>query len=90
MFPKNHLRAGIFPRYSARLMDLLSEIEDYRARASQAGAPIAETTFGLKVLKDGKLIGRLRANPNGITLRTIEKVRQWMRDNPPPSKRDAA
>ena len=71
-------------------MDLLSEIEAYRERASRAGAPIAETTFGVKALKDGKLISRLRTNPQGITLRTIEKVRQWMRDNPPSAKGRAA
>ncbi len=64
-------------------MDLLTEIEGYLARASQAGKPIAETKFGLLAVNDGKLVSRLRAKPQGITLRTVERVRQWMRDNPP-------
>lgn len=70
-------------------MDLLTEIEGYLARASQAGAPIAETAFGVAVLNDGNFIRRLRAKPQGITLRTVDKVRQWMADHPP-TRRSAA
>lgn len=59
-------------------MDVLAEIEAY---LNQTG--MAPSTFGMRVLNDGKFVWRLRERPMGITLTTVEKVRQWMRDNPP-------
>lgn len=51
---------------------LLSEIEDFLA-----STPMAETTFGLKAINDGKLISRLRAEAN-MTFNTFERVRAFM------------
>lgn len=47
---------------------LLARIADHCARTG-----IAETTFGLRVANDGKIVPRLRAG-GSITLRTLEKI----------------
>lgn len=64
-------------------MDLIAEIDDYLQKTG-----MAPTTFGVRVLNDGKFVGRLRADPLGVTVRTIEKVRTWMCENPPVPKAD--
>lgn len=63
-------------------MDLLNEIDAYLSRAQKIGAPIAETTFGLRAVNDGKFVGRLRDGKD-VTMRIAERVRQWIKDNPP-------
>jgi hypothetical protein len=52
---------------------LLAEIETFLATRD-----IAETTFGLRAVNDGKLVGRLRDGAN-MTLATVERVRAYMR-----------
>jgi predicted AAA+ superfamily ATPase len=44
---------------------------------------MAETTFGLQVANDGKLVARLRGG-KGITTRTVEKIRAYIRTNASP------
>ena len=44
---------------------------------------MAETTFGRQVTNDGKLIARLRGG-KGITTRTVEKIRTYIRTNASP------
>lgn len=48
--------------------DLLERIAAYCAAHE-----ISETTFGLRAVNDGKLVGRLRRG-EGVTLATVEKV----------------
>lgn len=52
---------------------LLSEINAYRARVG-----MAETRFGRLALNDGHFVRRLREGGN-ITLRTVDRVRAFMR-----------
>lgn len=59
-------------------MDILSAIEAYLKRTGMAA-----TRFGTLAVKDGNFVGRLRRDPKGVTLRTVEKVRKFMADNPP-------
>ncbi len=55
--------------------ELLREIDAFVRRAG-----MAPTTFGRLAANDGKLVARLRSG-KGITTRTVEKVRAYMRDN---------
>ena len=55
--------------------DLLREIDAF---VRQSG--MAPTTFGRLAANDGKLVARLRSG-KGITTRTVEKVRAYMRGN---------
>ncbi|MFQ5765174.1 MAG: DUF815 domain-containing protein, partial [Rhodospirillales bacterium] len=55
--------------------ELLAEIEAF---AEATGT--AETTFGRRAANDGKLVARLRAG-KGLTTRTVERVRAYMRAN---------
>lgn len=48
--------------------DLLVRIADHCARVG-----IAETTFGLRVANDGKIVSRLRAGKT-ITLKTLQRI----------------
>jgi hypothetical protein len=57
--------------------ELLTEINDYLAASG-----VAESTFGVLSVNDGKLVGRLRAG-KGITIETVERVRKYIADNPP-------
>lgn len=51
---------------------LLAEIEEYlRTRK------MAETTFGLRAVNDGKLVGRLRAGKD-MKVSTVRRVRDFM------------
>lgn len=69
---------------------LLAEIEGFLDRHG-----MAETTFGLRAVNDGKFMRRLRNNKN-MTIATIERVRTFIRDNDdwpsttPTSKRRAS
>ncbi len=51
---------------------LISEIEEYCRHAG-----VAESTFGRRVVNDGKFVGRLREG-KGITTTTVAKVRNYM------------
>lgn len=51
---------------------LLSEID-----AFLKDAEIAETTFGLRALRDGKFVGRLRKG-GGVTVSTVDRVRAYI------------
>jgi len=54
---------------------LLDEIESFCRRNG-----IAESTFGKRVVNDGKFVGRLRSG-SGITTTTVKKVREYMSAN---------
>lgn len=51
---------------------LLSEIDGFLSATG-----IAETTFGLKVVNDGKFVGRLRAGGD-VTGGTVDRVRAFI------------
>jgi len=53
-------------------LSLISEIEEY---CREAG--IAESTFGRRVVNDGKFVGRLRAG-KGVTTSTVAKVKKYI------------
>lgn len=54
---------------------LISEIDAYLATAA-----IKESTFGIKISKDPRLLARLRSG-GSVTLRTAEKIRAYIRKN---------
>jgi hypothetical protein len=56
---------------------LLNEIDAFLAKRG-----MAETTFGLRAVNDGKFVARLRAKGN-ITFATAERVREFIRINAP-------
>lgn len=60
--------------------DLLKEIAAYTRRAG-----MAESTFGLRAVNDGKLVARL-SDGGRIWPETIDRVRSFMRENPPASE----
>lgn len=55
--------------------DLLDQIAAYCEIAG-----IAETTFGNLAAKDSRFVAKVRAGR--VTLRSMERVRQWMLDHP--------
>jgi hypothetical protein len=57
--------------------DVLAEIDAYTKRRG-----IAESTFGRLAVDDGKFVGRLRTG-KGVTVRILERARQYMAENPP-------
>ena len=61
--------------YHPIVKDLLSEIEDYRARSG-----IDRTRFGLDALNDGHFISRLEAG-RMPDIKTIDRVRAFMNGN---------
>jgi len=63
--------------------DLLAEIDAFLEETG-----LAETTFGLLALNDGKFVGRLRSGA-GVTVKTIDRVRAYIAEQreamvPPP------
>src|SRR6202044_1871802 len=72
---------------SAMNEQILSEIRDF-CRETRT----AESTFGRRVVNDGKLVSRLRDGAR-ITTETLDKVRSYLsgtRPNPPIHKKPAA
>src|SRR4051812_37506967 len=68
-------------RNAATADQILGEIRDY-CRATQT----AESTFGRRVVNDGKLVSRLRDGAR-ITTGTLDKVRAYLSEHqgaPPP------
>lgn len=57
--------------------ELIAEVEEY-CRLTHT----AKSTFGLKVVNDGKLVNRLK-DGKGITLTTVDRIREFMLNNPP-------
>ena len=55
---------------------IIAEIESYCREAR-----IAETTFGKRANVGGDFVGRVR-NGASCTYATVDKIRQYMRDNP--------
>ena len=69
--------------------NLLHEIETFLAAHR-----LADTTFGLKAVNDGKLVDRLRAGGD-VTTRKAERIRRFMAEHdaqcgPPPSRQSVA
>lgn len=56
---------------------LIAEIEGYCALRG-----ISETTFGRRVVNDGKFVGRLRSGRQ-TTIATAERVRQYIEEDRP-------
>jgi len=54
--------------------ELLADIRDFCRQAK-----IAETTFGRKSVNDGRLVDRVETGR--VTLRTVERVRQYIAEN---------
>lgn len=50
---------------------------------------IAESTFGLRAVNDGKLVGKLRSGRT-ITLKTLAKIEAELAREPAPSHEGAA
>jgi len=63
---------------------LLREIEAYCRKAG-----LAETTFGRRAVNDGKFVSRLREG-KGVTIRTLNKVKEFIDLNSEPEGRDMA
>ena len=63
---------------------LLRDIEDYCRKTG-----FAETTFGRRSVNDGKFVSRLREG-KGVTVRTLNRVKDFMRANPAPKGGDMA
>jgi hypothetical protein len=64
---------------------LLREIDAFRERTG-----MTDTRFGRAALNDGHFVRRLREGGN-ITLRTVERVRAFMRaDSAPQPRQEAA
>jgi len=61
----------------SELQTLRDEIETYLSRTG-----MAPTTFGRKAVGDANLVSRVRTEAN-LTLRTIGRVRQFIRDTIP-------
>ena len=55
---------------------LIREIETYCS-----GQKISKSTFGLRVVNDGKLVGRLK-DGKGITLKTITRIQEFLNSQP--------
>jgi hypothetical protein len=60
-----------------QVLELIEEVEEY-CRLTHT----AKSTFGLKVVNDGKLINRLK-DGKGITLTTVTRIREFIKNNPP-------
>lgn len=74
---------GRFPLYTPmdiQAESLLSEIEAFLSTRK-----IAETTFGLWAVNDGKFVGRLRAGKN-LTVHTVTRVREFIRSKDHPDE----
>lgn len=56
------------------ISELLSDIRDFCRQAN-----IAESTFGRMSVNDGRLVERVEAGR--VTIRTVERVRQYMATN---------
>ncbi len=60
--------------------DLIKQIDEHLAWREAQGHKMAHTTFGQKVVKDSKLMRRLRAG-GGITVRNMTTIQQWIADD---------
>ena len=59
------------------MRDFLSDIDAYLAERR-----ISETALGKAAVNDGKFVSRIRSG-KGVTVRLVERVREYMRENPP-------
>jgi len=57
----------------SQVSELLAEIETFCRNRR-----MAETTFGRMAVNDGKFVERIRSG-GGITLKTVDRVREFMR-----------
>lgn len=64
----------------AMLSDLIREIDEHLAWRKAQGCRLADSTFGMKVVRDSKFLPRLRAG-GGITVATMQAVRDWMAED---------
>ena len=56
--------------------ELLKEVEDFLALSG-----MAHTAFGRDTMDDPSFVTKLRKPGRDVRSRTIEKVRNWMREN---------
>jgi len=59
------------------LSDLITDIEAHLAWRNGRGYELAETTFGMKAVKDSKLVRRLRGG-SGLTVSKMQQIRDWI------------
>lgn len=59
------------------LSDLIDEIDAHLAWRAAQNHALAETTFGLRAVDDGKLMSRLRAGRQ-ITVDKMQRIRSWI------------
>lgn len=59
------------------MRDFLSDIDAYLEQRR-----ISETALGKAAVNDGKFVSRIRSG-KGVTVRLVERVREYMRENPP-------
>jgi hypothetical protein len=62
------------------LQQFLSEVDAYIERSG-----MSPTGFGLAAMNDGKFLPRVR-EAGSLTVRSMNRARQYMHDNPPPSE----
>lgn len=58
---------------------LIAEIEEFLRDRD-----MAETTFGLRAVNDGKFVGRLRAG-KGVEIDTVDRVRAYIAEQKAPT-----
>lgn len=58
------------------IAELIADIEVYCKKAE-----MSESTFGRQVVNDGKFVSRIR-NGKGVTLKTLNKTRTYLREHP--------
>lgn len=70
--------AGKFPRYLGRMSSLAALLREIEAFCSER--QMAETTFGIAALNDGRFVARIRSGATSPTLKTVDRVRAFMAD----------
>lgn len=62
------------------LADLIAQIEEHLAWRAAHEAKLAESTFGLRAVNDGKLLERLRGGGQ-ITVDKMQRVQRWIAED---------
>ena len=59
------------------LTDLIADIDNHLAWRAAQGRPLADSTFGLLAVDDGKLVGRLKAGGQ-VTIGKLDAIRAFI------------
>lgn len=69
---------GHLPIYATVVLtELIADIDAHLAWRATVNKPLAESTFGLRAVNDGKLVERLRAGSQ-ITVAKMDSIRTWI------------